>query len=550
MNENNNAKSVAWHALGMDEVLLQLQAVSDGLTTEEAHKRLQSFGPNRLPPAAKRSAFARFADQFNNLIIYVLLGAGLVTAVLGHWVDTGVIVGVVVINALIGFIQEGKAEEALEAVRNMLSAQAVVLRDGQRSTMAADRLVPGDVVFLQSGDRVAADLRMLRTKELRIDESILTGESVPVKKHTDPLADQLALGDRRNLAFSGTLVTSGQGVGVIVATGVHTEIGHISTLLTKVQTLTTPLLRQLDRFGRWLTGAILAVAAITFVFGVVFRNYQAGEMFLAVVGLAVAAIPEGLPAIITITLAVGVQTMARRNAIIRRLPAVEALGSVSVICSDKTGTLTRNEMTVRSAVCTEKPLTVSGVGYDTHGVFSTDEGETSAEDHAGLIELCRAGLLCNDAAAYFGEGNWRFDGDPTEIALLVLAIKAGLNPALCAEEFPRDDVIPFESEHRFMATLHHDHAGHSFIYLKGAAETVLQRCSHERSQGETRPLNPAFWHARLDEIGSQGQRTLALAFRAEESGARSIGFSDVDGGLTLLGVVGIIDPPGMRPLRL
>lgn len=534
---------IAWHVLSSDEALSELGATANGLNSEEAGVRLQQFGPNQLPPAAKRSALARLAAQFNNLIIYVLLVAGLVTAALGHWVDTGVIVGVVVINALIGFIQEGKAEEALEAVRNMLSAQAVVLRDGQRMTLAAEKLIPGDIVFVQSGDRVPADLRMLRAKELRIDEAILTGESMPVKKHTDPLDEKLALGDRRNLAFSGTLVTSGQGTGLVVATGTATEIGRISSLLAKVQTLTTPLLRQLDRFGRLLTGAILAIAALTFLFGVLIRDYNAGEMFLAVVGLAVAAIPEGLPAIITITLAVGVQTMSRRNAIIRRLPAVEALGSVSVICSDKTGTLTRNEMTVRSAVCADTLLTVSGAGYDAHGAFSAGEVETPAENHAGLVELCRAGLLCNDAAAYLGETGWRFEGDPTEIALLVLAIKSGLDPLRCGEEFPRDDVIPFESEHRFMATLHHDHAGHGFIYLKGAPETVLSRCSTEWVQGETRPLNPAAWHARLDEIGGRGQRTLALAFLPEAGEKRTIGFPDVDGGLILLGVVGIIDPP-------
>jgi len=535
--------AVAWHALGVTDALTQLGVTEKGLDTTAATERLRQFGPNRLPPAAKRSALARFAAQFNNLIIYVLLVAGLVTAILGHWVDTGVIVGVVVINALIGFIQEGKAEQALEAVRNMLSAQAVVLRNGQRTTLAADQLVPGDVVFLQSGDRVPADLRMLRAKELRIDEAMLTGESVPVQKHTEPVAEQLVLGDRRNLAFSGTLVTTGQGVGLVVTTGADTEIGHISKLLAQVQMLTTPLLRQLDHFGRWLTGAILVIAGATFLFGVWMRDYNAGEMFLAVVGLAVAAIPEGLPAIITITLAVGVQTMARRNAIIRRLPAVEALGSVSVICSDKTGTLTRNEMTTRSVACADSLYAVSGVGYDTHGGFSAGEGDLAVATQPGLMELCRAGLLCNDAAGYLSKEGWRFEGDPTEIALLVMAIKAGLDPTQCAEEFPRDDVIPFESEHRFMATLHHDHAGHGFIYLKGAAEAVLTRCSHEWSQGETRPLNPEVWHARLDEIGGLGQRTLALAFRPEQGSQRSISFSDVDGGLTLLGVVGIIDPP-------
>ncbi|NIR29965.1 MAG: cation-transporting P-type ATPase [Gammaproteobacteria bacterium] len=532
-----------WHALSSQDSLAHLGCGPGGLSHDEAQSRLARYGPNRLPPPRRRGPLRRLLVQFHNVLIYVLLGAGAVTTALGHWVDAGVIFGVVVINALIGFIQEGKAERALDAVRSMLSPQAVVTRDGHRRTIPADRLVPGDVVHLQSGDRAPAELRLLRVKNLRVDESILTGESQAVEKSTEPVAEGAPLGDRRSMAYSGTLVTFGQGTGVVVATGVHTEVGRISELLARVQTLTTPLLRQLGQFARWLTGAIGIIAGAAFVFGVTARDYAADEMFLAVVGLAVAAIPEGLPAIITITLAVGVQRMARRNAIIRRLPAVETLGSVSTICSDKTGTLTRNEMTVRTAALASERLTVSGVGYEPRGGFSAGDRDISPSEHVALQELCKAALLCNDASIELRDGQWVVDGDPTEGALVAFALKAGLERHLLEEEYPRTDLIPFESEHRFMATLHHDHAGHGFLYLKGAPETVLPRCAWQRLRGEDRPLDPVYWERELEVIAGHGQRTLALAFKVAALDQRTLYFADADGGFTLLGLVGIIDPP-------
>lgn len=538
-----------WHALGMQDALAQLECGPGGLSDDEAQARLARYGANRLPPPPRRSALGRLLIQFHNVLIYVLLGAGAVTMTLGHWVDAGVIFGVVVINAIIGFIQEGKAERALDAVRGMLSPQAVVTRDGHRRTIPADQLVPGDVVHLQSGDRVPAELRLFRVKSLRVDESILTGESQAVEKSTDAVAQDVPLGDRRSMAYSGTLVTFGQGTGVVVATGVHTEVGRISELLARVRTLTTPLLRQLARFGRWLTGAIGIIAVGTFAFGVTLRDYAADEMFLAVVGLAVAAIPEGLPAIITITLAVGVQRMARRKAIIRRLPAVETLGSVSTICSDKTGTLTRNEMTVQTAALASERVAVSGVGYEPRGSFSTGNRDISPSEHVALQELCKAALLCNDADIELSDGRWTVGGDPTEGALVAFALKAGLERRLVEEEFPRTDVIPFESEHRFMATLHHDHAGHGFIYLKGAPETVLPRCAWQRLRGEDHPLDPAYWEDELAAIAGHGQRTLALAFKVAERNQRTLSFTDADGGFTLLGLVGIIDPPREEAIR-
>jgi P-type E1-E2 ATPase len=345
------------------------------LTQREADSRLARFGPNRLPEAKPRRPLLRFLAQFNSLLIYALIVAGVVTLLLQHWLDAGVIFGVVIINALIGFLQEGKAEDALRAIRGMLSPRAQVVRDGHLFTFDAQQLVPGDLVPLQAGDRVPADVRLIQAKGLQIEEAALTGESLPVEKAIQALPAETDLGDRLCMAYSGTLITRGQGKGVVVAIGAATEIGRISTLMAGVEQLTTPLLRQLDIFGRWLTLAILRLALISFLFGVLLRDYTATEMFMASVGLAVAAIPEGLPAIMTITLAIGVQRMAARNAIIRRLPAVETLGTIAVICSDMTGTLTRNEMTVREVLTPDLSLTVSGVGYDPHGTLQHDHSD-------------------------------------------------------------------------------------------------------------------------------------------------------------------------------
>jgi len=535
--------SPKWHTLEAQSVLDRLGSQVDGLGEEEAGRRLSEHGPNRITPPKRRSSLMRLLAQFHNVLIYVLMGAGLVTALLEHLVDASVIVGVVVINGLIGFIQEGKAEKAIDAVRNMLSAQATVIRAGRRCQLPAESLVPGDVVFLQSGDRVPADLRLFRIKELRIEEAVLTGESVPVEKTVEPSRQDAPLGDRRCLAYSGTLVSYGQGAGVVVETGSRTEIGRISAMLAHVHTLTTPLTRQLASFARWLTGATLTIAVATVAFGTLVRGYPLDEMFLAAVGLAVAAIPEGLPAVITIALAIGVQRMARRNAIIRRLPAVETLGSVSVICSDKTGTLTRNEMTVQRVITGNGSVQVGGVGYDPHGGFSVDGEDLLSDVRPELQELCQAGMLCNDASLIEENSTWLIQGDPTEGALIVLGIKASLDPASLAKALPRDDLIPFESQHRFMATLHHDHECTGIIYVKGAYEAVMQRCLWQRLGTEDQPVDRDSWLSRQEEVAALGQRTLALAVKRADPGQRTLRFGDVDTGLVLLGLVGIIDPP-------
>ena len=539
---SKSAEKTAWHALSIEDVLQKLSCTREGLSNDGVRERISRYGPNQLPPPPHRSLIKRFFMQFHDVLIYVLLGAAAITALMADWVDAGVILGVVFINAVIGFVQEGKAEKAVEAIRGILTYEAMVLRDGHKMTVKVEDIVPGDVVFLHSGDKVPADLRMFQVKDLQIEEAALTGESVPVEKLTGPVAADASLGDRSSMTFSGTLVSHGQGSGIVVATGVSTELGRISTMLAEVQTLKTRLTQQMTETSQWLTGAILILAALNMVFGLVVRSFSFTELFFASVALAVAAIPEGLPAIITITMAIGVQRMAKRNAIIRRLPAVETLGSVTVICSDKTGTLTRNEMTVTTIITAEGLYQVDGVGYEPHGGFSRHGKNINPEDDALLLELARAGALCNDGALLQQDGEWRVQGDPTDGALIALAMKAGQDPEFCSREYPRVDTIPFESEHKFMATLHHDHSGHGFIYLKGAPEQVLEMCSRERRDGDDHPINYSFWQEQIDSIARQGQRTLAVAYLAAAD-KREMNFNDVQGGLTLLGLYGLIDPP-------
>mgnify|MGYP001817629290 CR=1 FL=1 len=532
-----------WHAESTKTVLESLETTADGLSKEKAGNRLAEHGPNRLPEPRRRGPLLRLLYQFHNVLIYVLIAASAVTAMLGHWVDASVILGVVIINAVIGFVQEGKAENALRAIRQMLSPSAIVRRGGQQITIPAEQLVPGDIVALQPGDKVPADLRMVRAKGLQIQESILTGESMAVEKITEPVALEAVIGDRRCMSYSGTLVTHGQGMGVVVATGAQTEIGRISALVSEVESVTTPLLRQMAQFGRWLTAAILIIAAVTFTFGVFIRDYVMAEMFLASVSLAVAAIPEGLPAIMTITLAIGVQHMARRNAIIRRLPAVETLGAVTVICSDKTGTLTRNEMTVRTIATTANLFDVGGTGYDPHGVISLMNKDVLPEERPLLLEIARAAVLCNDSSLEQKNGAWCVHGDPMEGALLVAGLKVGLDIEAEAKQFPRTDLIPFESEHRFMATLHHSHSGDAFVYLKGAPECVLEMCIRQRTHDGDQTLDREHWLARIEQMAQRGQRVLAIAIKPVNSEQMELMFGDVENELTLLGMFGLIDPP-------
>lgn len=534
-----------WHAMPVEQVVENTGAdPQHGLDSTQAQQRLNDYGPNRLRPPEREGPVKRFLKQFHNVLIYILIVAGIITGLLGHHLDSAVIFAVVVINAVIGHVQEGKAAKALDAIRGMLSPRALALRDGERLTVAAETLVPGDVVVLEAGDRVPADVRILSGHNLRVDEAVLTGESVSVEKTDQPVAEVAELGDRKSLAFSGTLVASGRGYGVVVATGDATEIGKVSSLLAEVQEITTPLLRQVDEFGRWLSSAIVAVAVMTFLIGYFWQGYTAIETFLAAVAVAVAAIPEGLPAIMTITLAIGVQRMAGRNAIIRRLPAVETLGSVTTICSDKTGTLTRNEMTVRSVVTVGREYRVSGVGYIPDGAFHNGGEEVAlADDDSVLAQILRAVALCNESSVYSRNGQWRLEGDPTEGALMVAAIKGGYDRRQLEQQLPRVDVIPFESSYKFMVTLHHDHQGNGLLIMKGAPERLLAACTKQRSDAGDQPIDREGWQRALDDIATRGQRLLAVAVKETSSEHRELLFSDVDQGMVLLGVMGIIDPP-------
>ncbi len=532
------------HSSQIEDCLERFGATAAGLSGEEAAARLEKHGPNRLPEPPKRHAALRFLSHFHNILIYVLLGSAAITLAMQHYVDTAVILAVVIANAVIGFIQEGKAEKAMESIRRMLAPHASVLRDGERRSVDGEVLVPGDIVLLEAGDKVPADLRLIRTHGLQVQEAILTGESVPVDKGTAPVPADAPLGDRSCMAYSGTMVTSGQGRGVIVATGAATEIGRISGLLSSVEVLTTPLVRQMNVFARWLTILILLIAAILLVFGYFVEHHDFNDMFMAVVGLSVAAIPEGLPAVLTITLAVGVQAMARRNAIVRRLPAIETLGSVSVICTDKTGTLTRNEMMVASVAVTSHRYAFEGNGYEPEGAVLLAETQVRGMDQLHLAVLARAAASCNDASLHRRDEGWVVEGDPMEGALLALAGKVGVDVSRELSARTRTDTIPFDSRHKFMATLHHDHPGHADIFVKGAPEQVLAMCAEQRGpDGRSEPLDEAFWTKAADSMAESGQRVLAIATRQVAHGQTGLDFADVEGGLVLIGLVGLIDPP-------
>jgi magnesium-transporting ATPase (P-type) len=532
------------HAADIDACLETLESSAGGLESAEAAARLETHGPNRLPQPPRQNVVLRFLAHFHNILIYVLIGSAVITMAMQHFVDMAVILAVVIANAVIGFIQEGRAEKAMESIRGMLAPHAAVLRDGERKSIPAEELVPGDIVLLEAGDKVPADLRLIRASGLQIQEAILTGESVPSDKSTAPVAQDAALGDRSSMAYSGTMVTAGQGRGLVVSTGAATEIGRISSLLATVEVLTTPLVRQMNVFAKWLTLLILLIAAVLLAFGYFVEHYEFTEMFMAVVGLSVAAIPEGLPAVLTITLAVGVQAMARRNAIVRRLPAIETLGSVSVICTDKTGTLTRNEMMVASVAVTGHFFSFDGSGYDPEGSVWLADNRVNGRDHLHLAELARAAASCNDASLHSREGFWTVEGDPMEGALLALAGKVGVDVRRELSARTRTDQIPFDSRHKFMATLHHDHPGHADIFVKGAPEQVLAMCAEQRgASGNGEALDEAYWTETADNMAVQGQRVLAIATREVEREQTAVGFADVEGGLVLVGLVGLIDPP-------
>ncbi len=536
-------KDRVWHQLSAEEVVQILGVnLATGLSAEDLRHRQKEFGPNRVTARRGTPAWLKFLQQFNQPLVYILLLAVGVTVCLGEWVDASVIFGVVFINAIVGFLQEAKAEKAIEALAKMVATETTVRRAGRKLRVHSEELVPGDVVLLQSGDKVPADLRLLHVRNLHADESALTGESLPVAKHSDPLPLDTILAERKNLAFAGTLITSGQAEGVVWAIGDQTETGRIGQLIASAVELSTPLTRKIAQFSNRVLWVILALAAATFALGVA-RGEKPVEMFMAAVALAVGAIPEGLPAAVTIVLAIGVSRMAKRQAIIRKLPAVETLGSTTVICSDKTGTLTENQMTVQEVFAGGKLYTVTGTGYEPKGDLRLDGAVLKLPEHPALAECLRAGALCNESQLVREDGRLKVQGDPTEAALLVAAEKGGLMRADTLRAAPRLDMIPFESEQMFRATLHEAPPGR-VIYKVGALERLLERCADALGEGNTPvALDRDAVHRAADTMAERGLRVLGLSRRHVDAHHAKLTHAHIAEGFTFLGLQGMTDPP-------
>lgn len=533
-----------WHHLPAAETLELLESKeASGLDRFAVEERQAHFGPNIIEEKRQQSPLVRLLLQFHQPLIYLLLLAAAVTGLFKEWVDAAVIFGVVLINAVVGFLQEAKALGAIAALARSVASETTVIRNGQKLRLPASALVPGDIVLLQSGDKVPADLRLIRTRDLQIDESALTGESLPAQKNLALLSKETVLADRKNMAYSSTLVTFGTGTGIVVATGGLTEIGQISEMISSTEVLDTPLLQKIKQFSHYLLIVILILAAATFVMDIV-RGKDWLFTFKVAIALAIGAIPEGLPAAMTIMLAIGVSRMARRHAIIRRLPAVETLGSVTVICSDKTGTLTKNQMTVQEILAGDHWYDVSGKGYDPEGAIRLHDSGSSPANTA-LQECLRAGMLCNDSVLIKKEELWQIQGDPTEGALLVAARKGGLQPEQEQTTYPRLDAIPFESQHQYMATLHRTDSGDTAtVYIKGSVESILPKClAMILPNGQEGAFDPEATRTAAEVMAAKGLRVLALAKKHLPPEITSIGHGDVAGDLIFLGLQGMMDPP-------
>ncbi|RVW00888.1 HAD-IC family P-type ATPase [Rhodococcus spongiicola] len=535
------------HELTPHEVVELLSTdARNGLGDKTAHERLAQFGPNTLPRPARAGLLMRWLRQFHNPLIYVLLVCGAVTMAIGEVVDSSVIFAVVIVNAVVGFVQESRAEAALEGLRALIRTEARVVRDGEVRSVPSERLVPGDLVVVEAGDRVPADLRMVTLTELSADESSLTGESAPVSKNEVALPPDTAVADRRNMLYSGTLVTSGTGSGIAVATGANTELGEIHRLVGAADTLATPLTRKLAWFSRVLTVAIVALAAVTFVAGLL-RATEGTNTFTAAVALAVSAIPEGLPAAVTVTLAIGVGRMARRRAVVRRLPAVETLGSTTVVCSDKTGTLTENQMTVQTVWTPGLAVDVHGSGFAPVGEIVDASGTpVDPDQHPALRWTLLAGLLCNDASLRRSkDGQWSVVGDPTEGAMVAVAAKAGYDQNRTLADMPRTGSIPFSSDRCYMATRHTRPDGPPVVVVKGAVEQVLALCRGRMSgAGEVDPLAAEEILQATSDLADQGLRVLATAVRDDDPTDPADPDPDqLPGTLAFTGLQAMVDPP-------
>lgn len=558
--ENETSHFQQWYNLSAQEVSRHLDSdLEKGLASVEVTKRQERFGANELKAKSGKSPIVRFLLQFNQPLLYILLIAGAIKAFLGEWVNAWVIWGVTLINAIIGYVQESKAESAIAALASSVQTDATILRDGQKIKVPSTELVPGDLVILTSGDKVPADLRLIKVRNLQINESALTGESIAVEKDTESLDVNAPLAERTNMAYAGSFVTFGQGRGMVVAIGQATETGRISQLMEENTNLSTPLTRKFDKFSRTLLYIILGVAAFTFAVGLGYGNTWV-TMFEASVALAVSAIPEGLPAVVTITLAIGVSRMARRHAIVRKLPAVETLGSATVICSDKTGTLTENQMTVQVIYAGGEHYTVTGTGYAPDGEILLDGKPVDLKNSPVLLQCLVNSLLCNDSHLEFKDERWQVIGDPTEGGLIAVGNKMGLTQADLEKEMPRIDVIPFESEFQYMATLHQGGLGRKWgnltnnssqiIYVKGSVEALISRCAKMLDrQGKSIPVNAEIVHREVDDMANQGLRVLAFAMKEVSDNQESVDHKNIAEGLILIGLQGMIDPPRQEAIN-
>lgn len=545
-----------WHNISGSKIFAQLASDSDsGLTAKQVAELQSKFGFNELVGRKGKPGWLKFILQFNQPLLIILICAGAIKAILGEWLNAGVIWGVTTTNATISYFQEAQAEDAIAALASSIVTEATVIRGGSKTRVSSRQLVPGDIVLLASGDKVPADLRLFKTRDLQIDESALTGESVAVEKAVDPINDgvleaETPLAERLNMAYAGGFVTFGQGTGIVIATGNRTETGKISSLIEQRVDLTTPLTRKFNQFSQNWLFFVLGMATLTFAVGLGQRSFK--DAVEAAVALIVGAIPEGLPAVITVTLSIGVARMARRNAIVRKLPAVETLGSATIICSDKTGTLTENQMTVQEIYAGENNYRITGQGYNPEGAItqSAEDDTTAIAPNAALQECMLSGLLCNDSQLEQKDGKWVVVGDPTEGALITAGLKAGFSSAELARSHPRLDTIPFESQFQYMATLHGSRDNRQpIIYVKGAAEALLPRCvAGSDTNGNLIPLNRQEIEAQIDVMAQQGLRVLMFAKKLGSTQQRSVSHTDLESDLVFLGLQGMIDPP--RPAAI
>ncbi|MFB2836509.1 HAD-IC family P-type ATPase [Floridanema evergladense] len=533
-----------WHSLPEDKISYLLNTdLENGLSNEEAVRRKSEYGLNQLTAKKGKPAWLKFILQFNQPLLIILLSAGAIKAIIGEWLNAGVIWGVTTTNAIISFVQESKAEGAIAALASAVKTEATVIRDGKKLRISSEELVPGDLVLLTSGDKVPADLRLIKIRDLQIDESALTGESVAVEKeiHEILLPPETPLAERDNMAYAGGFVTFGQGTGVVIATGNNTETGKISQLLDQRVHLTTPLTRKFNQFSQNWLFFVLFMATLTFAIGLGQRSFN--DAVEAAVALIVGAIPEGLPAVITVTLAVGVNRMASRNAIVRKMPAVETLGGATVICSDKTGTLTENQMTVQGILAGGLPFTIAGRGYNPDGKIMLNQQPVDLKKNPTLEECLKAGLLCNDSHLEQKNGSWVVVGDPTEGALISAAAKAGMIQQAIEKLYPRLDSIPFESQFQYMATLHKNRTG-NVVYIKGSAESILQRCTSALdAEGTETSVNHELIEQRVNDLAKNGLRVLAFAKKSVPITQETVDHPDIETGLIFIGLQGMIDPP-------